>query len=69
MGGIQPSPSRQPSLDGKGSLGTPPPPMGGIGVRGDLRKKDPYGGIFFPFKKKSTHLSVNFFLFYMFRIT
>jgi len=59
-GGVQPSPSRQPSLDEKGSLGTPPPMVS---------EKRTHMGVFFSIQKQPTSLSVNFFLFYMFRIT
>jgi len=50
--GVQPSPSRQPSLDEKGSLGTPPP-VGGIGV-GGVSEKGPIWGIFLRSKEPAS---------------
>jgi len=55
-GGVQPSPSCQPSVDEKGSLGSAPAPDGGIGVPEGLGKKDPCKGYFFPMRKKKHQL-------------
>jgi len=68
-GGIQPRPSRQPSLDEKGSLGTPPP-YGGDRGSGGVSEKGPIWGIFFSIQKEPTSPERPISsCFYMFHIT